>query len=250
MPVPFQSLQRPTQTRRPSSRSGPGGSGVREQPRHLASGSGVRLPRSCRLPPFGAIADARAHCQVFFPWFNDAHRHSGIAFMTPADVHYERVPAILEVRAQTLDAAFAANPQRFKGHPVDPQTAARQGLDQPAGRRLSRPSGASRATLNSTPRCLIFIDKSDRQRSRVRAMSGLGTAKSNRHRKTYPVEPGGTGRKYMFLFGEIGTARADQKSAEAVVALTPGESWDERRAEESREDHSLDRMWKARRSPT
>ena len=37
--------------------------------------------------------------------------------MTPADVHYERVPAILAVRAQTLDAAFAANPQRFKGTP-------------------------------------------------------------------------------------------------------------------------------------
>lgn len=70
---------------------------------------------------FGAIADARAHCQVFFPWYNDAHRHSGIAFMTPADVHYERVPAILEVRAQTLDAAFAANPQRFKGTPPTPK---------------------------------------------------------------------------------------------------------------------------------
>jgi putative transposase len=26
---------------------------------------------------FGAIEDARAHCQVFFPWYNDDHRHSG-----------------------------------------------------------------------------------------------------------------------------------------------------------------------------
>jgi putative transposase len=64
---------------------------------------------------FGAIADARAHCQIFFPWYNDAQRHSGIAFMTPANVHYERVPAIMAVRAQTLNAAFAANPLRFKG---------------------------------------------------------------------------------------------------------------------------------------
>ncbi|WP_295396794.1 tetratricopeptide repeat protein, partial [uncultured Thiodictyon sp.] len=31
-------------------------------------------------------------------------------------------------------------------------------MDQPAGRRLNRDPRASRATLNSTPRCLIFID--------------------------------------------------------------------------------------------
>ena len=65
-------------------------------------------------------------------------------------------------------------------------------------------------------------------------MSVLGNAKSNRHRKTSPVEPGGTGRKYMILHGEIWSARAVQKSAEAIVALMPGESREERRAEESR----------------
>jgi len=69
----------------------------------------------------GAIADARAHCQVFFPWYNDDHRHSGIAFMTPADVHYGRAPAIVAVRAQTLTAAFEANPRRFKGKPPTPK---------------------------------------------------------------------------------------------------------------------------------
>ena len=79
-------------------------------------------------------------------------------------------------------------------------------------------------------------------------MSGLGTAKSNSHRKTHQVEPDGPGRKYMFLLGETWRVRACQESAEAVVALTPGESRDERRAEEPREDHSLHRMWKARRS--
>jgi len=48
-------------------------------------------------------------------------------------------------------------------------------------------------------------------------MSVLGNAKSNRHRKTYPVEPGGTGRKYMFLLGETWRVRASQESAEAIV---------------------------------
>jgi len=70
-------------------------------------------------------------------------------------------------------------------------------------------------------------------------MSVLGNAKSNCHRKTHSVEPGGTGRKYMFLLGETCRVRARQESAEAVVASMPGESREERRAEESREDHGL-----------
>lgn len=70
-------------------------------------------------------------------------------------------------------------------------------------------------------------------------MSVLGNAKSDCHRKTYPVEPDGTGREYMFLLGETCRVRAGQESAEAVVVMTPGESREERRAEESREDHSL-----------
>ena len=78
-------------------------------------------------------------------------------------------------------------------------------------------------------------------------MSVLGNAKSNRHRKTYTVEPGGTGREYMFLLGETWCARAGQESAEAVVARRPGESRAERRAEESREDHSLHPFSAARR---
>lgn len=37
------------------------------------------------------------------------------------------------------------------------------------------------------------------QRGMARAMSVLGNAKSNQHRKTRNVEPGGTGRKFMHL---------------------------------------------------
>jgi putative transposase len=63
---------------------------------------------------FGSIEDARAHCQQFFPWYNTVHRHSGIGFMTPEAVHYGLALAITQQRALTLDAAFAANPNRFK----------------------------------------------------------------------------------------------------------------------------------------
>jgi putative transposase len=36
---------------------------------------------------FGSFEDAHAHCGRFFGWYNDDHRHSGIGFHTPADVH-------------------------------------------------------------------------------------------------------------------------------------------------------------------
>jgi putative transposase len=70
---------------------------------------------------FGSIEDARAHCQRFFHWYNTAHRHSGIGFMTPEAVHYGTAGAINQQRATTLQAAFLANPLRFKGIvPVPP----------------------------------------------------------------------------------------------------------------------------------
>jgi putative transposase len=62
---------------------------------------------------FGSIQDARAICHALFGWYNDAHHHSGLRYLTPADVHYGRAPAILEVRHRTRLAAFAAHPERF-----------------------------------------------------------------------------------------------------------------------------------------
>ena len=69
---------------------------------------------------FGCIEDARAHCQEFFPWYNDDHRHSGIGYMTPAAVHYGQAQGLFQRRAETLDAAFMVNPKRFKGNCPQP----------------------------------------------------------------------------------------------------------------------------------
>jgi transposase InsO family protein len=70
---------------------------------------------------FGSLEHARAHCQTFFPWYNTVHRHSGIAFLTPEQVHYGLAEAALEVRAQTLRGAFDVHPERFKGRLPRPQ---------------------------------------------------------------------------------------------------------------------------------
>jgi len=69
---------------------------------------------------FGCIEDARAHCRQFFHWYNRGHRHSGIGFMTPAAVHHGQAKALFKQRADTLDAAFATNPKRFKGNCPQP----------------------------------------------------------------------------------------------------------------------------------
>lgn len=62
---------------------------------------------------FGSIQDARAICHALFTWYNDAHHHSGLRYLTPAAVHYGRAVSILAVRHQTRMAAYAAHPERF-----------------------------------------------------------------------------------------------------------------------------------------
>jgi putative transposase len=62
---------------------------------------------------FGSIQDVRAHCRVFFPWYNTAHRHSGLGFLTPHDVHYGLAEQRVAGRTTVLAAAYAAHPERF-----------------------------------------------------------------------------------------------------------------------------------------
>ena len=69
---------------------------------------------------FGCIEDARAHSQDFFAWYNTMHRHSGIGYMTPHSVHHGQAQQLRIARQTALDAAFRANPNRFKGRRPEP----------------------------------------------------------------------------------------------------------------------------------
>ncbi len=69
---------------------------------------------------FGSQEDSRGFCAPFFNWYNNEHRHSSLAYLTPSDVHYGRAEQILQQRASVLRAAFEANPQRFKGRIPNP----------------------------------------------------------------------------------------------------------------------------------
>lgn len=85
-------------------------------PGHLVSISKALIKFELRY----RLGCPRAHCHEFFTWYNGEHRHSGIGYRTPEAVHYHRADAMFEQRAVTLDAAFRANANRFKGNAPRP----------------------------------------------------------------------------------------------------------------------------------
>jgi putative transposase len=62
---------------------------------------------------FGSVEEARILFRELFVWYNNEHRHSGIAMLTPAMVHSGVAPQVLAARAQVLADFYAAHPQRF-----------------------------------------------------------------------------------------------------------------------------------------
>ncbi len=81
---------------------------------------------------FGSLYDARAFCQRFFAWYNTEHRHSGIAWHTPHNVHYGRSAAIHAVRADVLATAYTRNPERFvRKHPEPAELPAAAWINKP-----------------------------------------------------------------------------------------------------------------------
>jgi putative transposase len=63
---------------------------------------------------FGSIQDARSWCDQFVSYYNHVHRHGSLGLHTPASVHYGTATEIRSQRAATLNAAYQANPARFR----------------------------------------------------------------------------------------------------------------------------------------
>jgi putative transposase len=86
---------------------------------------------------FGSIEDARSFCQNFFTWYNTEHRHSGIAMLTPDDVHYNRYQSVLNARAITLINAYLDHPERFvKGVPSVQQVPTEVWINKPINKEM------------------------------------------------------------------------------------------------------------------
>ena len=79
---------------------------------------------------FGSLAHARDVSRDLFAWYNNAHHHSGLSYLTPAAVHYGRAATVLTVRHRTRLAAYAAHPERFVQGPTTSRNAANGRVDQ------------------------------------------------------------------------------------------------------------------------
>jgi putative transposase len=88
------------------------------------------------------LEDAHAFCTRFFRWYNDEHRHSGIGFYTPADVHHGRAELVRAQRARVLEAAYAAHPERFVRKPPAPP-------ELPTAAWINKPEEDTLDTTNS-----------------------------------------------------------------------------------------------------
>jgi putative transposase len=64
---------------------------------------------------FDDFEQSETFCQGYFVRYNTQQYHSGIALLTPEQVHYGEAETVLAQRQATLDAAYALNPARF-GH--------------------------------------------------------------------------------------------------------------------------------------
>ncbi len=82
---------------------------------------------------FGSIEHARSFCQVFFPWYNGEHRHSGIALLTPAVLHHGHADTVIQCRQAVLSGAYARHPERFvRRHPRPPEKPEAVWINPPA----------------------------------------------------------------------------------------------------------------------
>jgi putative transposase len=106
---------------------------------------------------FGSTHDARGFCQVFFPWYNTEHHHSGIGLLTPEVLHHGRADDVIGQRQVVLGQAFQRNPERFvRAHPRPPARLTAVWINPPPARTASEQeqhqfmrAGVSKSLTNS-----------------------------------------------------------------------------------------------------
>ena len=69
---------------------------------------------------FESVEQARLIFRKLFHWYNQVHRHSGLALLTPATVHTGKAQEVTHARAGVLSAAYRAHPERFVNKPPVP----------------------------------------------------------------------------------------------------------------------------------
>ena len=96
---------------------------------------------------FESLDAAMAFCRRFFAWYNEDHQHSGIALLTPSQVHHGMAQAVTEKRREVLMAAWQAHPERFvHGMPEPAAVPTAVWINPPAATEAEKPRGAEPVT--------------------------------------------------------------------------------------------------------
>ena len=80
---------------------------------------------------FANIESARRFDDDFMHHYNHHHRHSGIGYHTPADVHTGQAHHVRARRQNVLDHAYTNHPERFHQPPQAPQIPTSTWINQP-----------------------------------------------------------------------------------------------------------------------
>jgi putative transposase len=80
---------------------------------------------------FTDIDEAKTYVAEYVPWYNQHHKHSGIALFSPNEVHDGSWVALWHQRDHTLQAYYAAHPERFHHRPTTPAPAGIVGINLP-----------------------------------------------------------------------------------------------------------------------
>lgn len=80
---------------------------------------------------FTDLDAARAYLADYVPWYNDQHKHSGIALFSPGQVHDGTWEQTWQTRDIALQRYFNEHPERFRSRPRTPTPASTVGINLP-----------------------------------------------------------------------------------------------------------------------
>lgn len=89
----------------------------------------------CFPGAFDTYDEALAFCNWFFFEYNNNHRHSGIGWHVPTDMHHQRTSKVTAIRRKTLDRAWRANPHRYAQRPKPPTLPGPAHINNPITRK-------------------------------------------------------------------------------------------------------------------
>ena len=123
---------------------------------------------------FETIEQARAFMGWYVPWYNENHKHSGIALFSPNEVHDGTWRELWARRTRTQQAYYEKHPERFRARPTAPAPGRPRG-HQPPRRPNHNPRPNDSRQLD-TARVAQFVAQMSMARSSVRLgrQAGLG----------------------------------------------------------------------------